>query len=114
MKPNATELRTDVIGELQELDHMGPMKTDRASTVDGVIGSLKQNTARGALFSSGAQAVSFVLRTLSMVILARLLFPKDFGLVGMVTAATGFIGLFRDAGLSLATVQRDTLTKGHV
>ena len=93
---------------------MDPTKTDRANAVDGVIGSLKQNTARGALFSSGAQGVSFVLRTVSMVILARLLFPKDFGLVGMVTAATGFIGLFRDAGLSLATIQRDTLTKGHV
>src|SRR5271170_7664613 len=76
--------------------------------------SLKQSTARGALFSSGAQGLSFVLRTFSMVILARLLLPKDFGLVGMVTAVTGFIGLFRDAGLSLATVQRNTLTKEHV
>jgi O-antigen/teichoic acid export membrane protein len=114
MTPNAPELETDVIEEVQVLDHQDPVKVDRSSTMDGVIGSLKQSTARGALFSSGAQAVSFVLRTVSMVILARLLFPKDFGLVGMVTAVTGFIGLFRDAGLSLATIQRDTLTKGHV
>src|SRR4029077_20998046 len=45
-----------------------------------------------------------------MMILARLLFPKDFGLVGMVTAFTGFLGLFRDAGLSMATIQRASLT----
>jgi O-antigen/teichoic acid export membrane protein len=114
MIPNVPELQTEVIDDLRELDHKTPDKTDRDQAVNGASGSLKQNTARGAVFSSGAQAVSFVLRTLSMVILARLLFPKDFGLLGMVTAATGFIGLFRDAGLSLATVQRDDLTKGHV
>jgi O-antigen/teichoic acid export membrane protein len=114
MRPNVPELRTDVISDLQELDHRDAMKRDRTDTMDRPTESLKQTTARGALFSSGAQAVSFVLRTLSMVVMARLLFPKDFGLVGMVTAATGFIGLFRDAGLSLATIQRNTLTKGHV
>jgi len=114
MRQNVPELRACVIDEAHSFDDKGPVKIDRMSTMDRVNDSLKQSTARGALFSSSAQAVSFVLRTVSMVILARLLFPKDFGLVGMVTAATGFIGLFRDAGLSLATIQRDTLTKGHV
>jgi PST family polysaccharide transporter len=71
---------------------------------------LKRSTARGALVSMGGQAAIFVLRTGSMVVLARLLTPKDFGLVGMVTAVTGFLGLFKDAGLSMATVQRDSIT----
>src|SRR5277367_5550831 len=114
MRQNVPELQTDVIRDLQELDQKDAIKSDRTATMDRPTESLKRSTARGALFSSSAQAVSFVLRTLSMVVLARLLFPKDFGLVGMVTAATGFIGLFRDAGLSLATIQRSTLTKGHV
>ena len=82
--------------------------------MDEVSGRFKQTTARGALVSSGAQVVSFTLRTFSLVVLARLLFPKDFGLVGMVTSLTGFIGLFRDAGLSLATVQRDSITKEQI
>lgn len=116
MKPKVPEheVGTDVIVELPELDHKGPTKTHLTNTMDGANGSLKQNTARGAVFSSSAQAVSFVLRTMSMIILARLLFPKDFGLVGMVTAATGFLGLFRDAGLSLATIQHKSITKEHV
>src|SRR5262249_10840616 len=59
-----------------------------------------------AVISIGAQAANFVLRTGSMMILARLLFPKDFGLVGMATAFTGVLGLFKDAGLSMATIQR--------
>ena len=44
-----------------------------------------------------------------MVILARILVPEDFGLVGMVTAFTGFLGLFKDAGLSMVTVQRSSI-----
>jgi PST family polysaccharide transporter len=46
--------------------------------------------------------------------LARLLNPKDFGLVGMVTAFTGVLNLFRDFGLSTATVQRATVTEEQI
>jgi O-antigen/teichoic acid export membrane protein len=46
----------------------------------------------------------------SMIVLARLVAPRDFGLVGMVTAFTGFLGLLRDGGLSMAAVQRATIT----
>jgi PST family polysaccharide transporter len=46
-----------------------------------------------------------------MVILARLLTPEDFGLVGMVTAITGVFALVKEAGLSDAAVQSATLTQ---
>jgi O-antigen/teichoic acid export membrane protein len=45
------------------------------------------------------------------MVLARLLGPKDFGLVSMVTAFTGFLGVLRDFGLSAAAVQRATVTE---
>jgi PST family polysaccharide transporter len=48
-----------------------------------------------------------------MIVLARLVVPRDFGLVGMVTAFTGFLGLLRDGGLSMAAVQRTTVTDGQ-
>jgi O-antigen/teichoic acid export membrane protein len=51
-----------------------------------------------------------VLRMGSMIVLARLLLPWDFGLVGMVTTFTGFLALFRDVGLSMATVQHATVS----
>jgi O-antigen/teichoic acid export membrane protein len=72
---------------------------------------LKGKTARGALISTFGQVANFVLRLGSMVVLARILVPADFGLVGMVTAFTGFLGLFRDAGLSMATVQRVSISR---
>jgi PST family polysaccharide transporter len=45
------------------------------------------------------------------MILARLLSPNDFGLVGMVTAITGMLSWLRDFGLSSATVQRASITE---
>lgn len=48
------------------------------------------------------------------MVLARLLDPKDFGLVGMVTAVTGVFNIFKDAGLSLVTIQRPTITNEEV
>jgi O-antigen/teichoic acid export membrane protein len=75
---------------------------------------LKAKTIRGGFARLCAQAANFALRIGSLMILARLLGPKDFGLVGMVTAFTGILNLFRDFGLSSAAVQRTTVTKEQV
>lgn len=45
------------------------------------------------------------------MILARLLSPQDYGLIGMVTPVTGFLRIFREAGLHTATVQREQITQ---
>ena len=53
-----------------------------------------------------SQAANFAIRLVSIMALSRLLEPRDFGLVGMVTAITGVLNLFKDFGLSAASVQR--------
>src|ERR1700757_4068521 len=75
---------------------------------------LKGKTIRGGLARLCSQGASFLLRVGSLMVLARLLDPKDFGLVGMVTAFTGVLSLFRDFGLSSATVQRVEVTNEQV
>ncbi len=75
---------------------------------------LKQRALRGGFAKMCAQAANFGVRMGSVVVLARLLDPKDFGLVGMVTAVTGAFNLFKDAGLSVATVQRAEITDAQV
>ena len=75
---------------------------------------LKRKAIRGGLAKLCAQGVSFVLRVGSLMVLARLLSPKDFGLVGMVTAFTGILTLFRDFGLSSAAIQRTTVTEEQI
>jgi PST family polysaccharide transporter len=48
------------------------------------------------------------------MVFARLLDPIDFGLIGMVAAVTGVIGLLKDFGLSTATVQRDGISEEQI
>jgi PST family polysaccharide transporter len=75
---------------------------------------LKERTLRGGFAKLCAQAANFILRIGSLMVLARLLDPEDFGLVGMVTVVTGVFSLFKDAGLSMATVQKTTITNEQV
>jgi O-antigen/teichoic acid export membrane protein len=75
---------------------------------------LKGRTLRGGLARLCALGANFVLRIVSLMVLARLLSPKDFGLVGMVTAFTGILTLLRDFGLSSAAIQRANVTEEQV
>ena len=80
-------------------------ETIEAWASDLAPNELGRKTAHGALVSVGAQVCTLVLRTGSLALLARLLVKEDFGLVNMATTLTGFLTLFRDAGLSMATVR---------
>jgi O-antigen/teichoic acid export membrane protein len=73
----------------------------------------KRKTARGALASLAGQGTNFVLRMGSMIVMARLLSPRDFGLVGMATAVTGFLVLFQDFGLSAAAIQSPSISRAQ-
>src|SRR6266550_2341809 len=80
----------------------------------GTVKNLKEKTIRGGFARVLAQAANFVFRIGSLMVMARLLDPQDFGLVGMVTAFTGVLNLFRDFGLSTATVQREHVTEDQL
>ncbi len=56
------------------------------------------------------QGVSMALQIGTTIVLARLLSPTDYGLQSMVLTLTAFFSLFKDAGLSVASVQRENLT----
>ena len=75
---------------------------------------LKQKTIRVGLARLCAQAANFLLRVGSLDGIGPTPGPKDFGLVGMVTAFTGVLSLFRDFGLSSAAVQRATVTEEQI
>ena len=76
--------------------------------------SLRTKTARGGVAKLGAQVITLTLRVGSLMVLARILEPQDFGLVAMVTAVTGVLNMFRDFGLSTATVQRQSVSNAQV
>lgn len=75
---------------------------------------IKGHSIRGGAVTVGAQAVKIILQTGSTAILARLLTPADFGLIAMVSVFTQFVNLFKDLGLSTATIQRKDITHQQV
>jgi O-antigen/teichoic acid export membrane protein len=81
---------------------------------DHLKANLKGKSVRGGAITVIGQVSKFSLRMVSLIILARLLAPEDYGLIGMVTVVLGFVNLFKDLGLSVATVQAPELNHRQV
>jgi len=75
---------------------------------------LKGKTVRGGLIRVFGQLAGLVIRLASLVVLARLLEPGDFGLMTMIVIVTTFFGLFATAGLTAATVQKEQLSNEQI
>lgn len=75
---------------------------------------LRRKSIHGAATTLLGQVSKVVLRLGSTAVLARLLTPEDYGLIAMTTVVTGFAGLFKDAGLTQATIQRQHIRHDQV
>jgi PST family polysaccharide transporter len=62
-------------------------------------------TARGGAVTIASQGVKFLTSMAATVILARLLTPQDYGLIGMVAILINFVSMFQYMGLSTATIK---------
>jgi teichuronic acid exporter len=77
--------------------------------------SLKRKVALGFVWN----AIQMIVNRLSSfgvkLVLARILLPEDFGLVGLAVVFTGFINVLNDIGIGAALVQKkeDTLREEH-
>jgi O-antigen/teichoic acid export membrane protein len=75
---------------------------------------LGRSAVRGGGVTLAAQLGKAAIQLVSITALSRLLEPGDFGLVAMVAAVIGFVELFRDLGLSMATVQHPDITHDQI
>ncbi len=87
---------------------------DQFLRVDHLNADLRGRSVRGGAITLANQALKFLLTLGSMAVLARLLSPEDFGLIAMVIVIIGFIAIFKDMGLAMATVQRAEISHGQV
>jgi PST family polysaccharide transporter len=75
-----------------------------------MVNDIKKTTVKGILsigsFKVIQQGINFILTA----ILANLLTPEDFGLVGIVTVFAAFISIFSNLGLGSALVQQKNLS----
>lgn len=72
---------------------------------------LGRRAVRGASVTIAGQGGRILIQLLSVVVLARLLSPSDYGLFAMVMAVAGIAEVFRDFGLSQAAVQAKSLSE---
>ena len=75
--------------------------------------SLGRIAARGGAVTVAGQIARIGVQMTSVVVLARLLTPHDYGVVAMVLAVIGVGELLRDFGLSSAAIQAPVLTRGQ-
>src|SRR5262245_66391261 len=87
-------------------EFMGEPSSRYHAFAHSAVADLKRKSVQGGVVAVCAQGAKFGLQTATIMLLARLLSAEDFGLQGMVVALTGFLGLFREAGLGAAAVQR--------
>ena len=87
---------------------------DRYFNTKRLQAGLGTRTARGGAITFASQGFKFFASLGTTMVLGRLLRPSDYGLIGMVVVVTGFVSMFKDLGLSAATVQREAITSAQV
>jgi O-antigen/teichoic acid export membrane protein len=75
--------------------------------------NLRERTITGISWSAISQALNQGFRFAISIVLARILGPKVYGLIGMITVFTGFAAVFGDFGLGAAIIQRKDLEARH-
>lgn len=89
----------------------GPERTFETAHV---VADLKRLVLQGGLMKLLSQAFKFGMRVAALCIMARLVTPADYGVFAMVATLTGLLSMFKDAGLSMATVQSKTITHEEI
>lgn len=70
--------------------------------------------ARGGFIAITSQGMKFLVTIAATSVMARLLTPADYGLIGMVAFVTGFVSMYKDLGLSAATIQRSEINSDQI
>jgi len=86
----------------------GPFRTDHLRL------DLSGRTARGAAVTVTTQALKFLISLGATSVMARLLTPQDYGLIGMVAFVAGFVAMYKDLGLSVATIQKSEISSEQI
>jgi PST family polysaccharide transporter len=83
---------------------------DAANSSAGAAAGLGGRAARGAGVTLAGQGTRILLQTASVVVLARLLSPRDYGLMAVGLVVVGIGEVVRDLGLSTAAIRAPELT----
>ena len=77
-------------------------------------GDFGRRSLRGGIISVGSRILNALVQVASVIVLARLLSPEDYGLVSMVGAILGIAPLLIDLGTRDAVIQQRHITAAEV
>ena len=98
----------------EEASSAAGQSTDRYFDTEHLKTDLKGRAIRGGAVTMCGQVAKIAIRMGSMMVLCRLLTPVEYGLVGMVMPVTEFVLMFKDMGLSIATIQRAEVNHAQI
>lgn len=75
---------------------------------------LKKQTIGGVMWLGVVKASNAIFQFAILAILARLLSPREFGLMGLALVVTGFTDIFNDMGFGPAITQKKELSKTDI
>jgi O-antigen/teichoic acid export membrane protein len=105
--------RDRLIAQLRRSFHTRRVRR-RADGMDAPTESLTRRTTRAAQWRFASSIIGAALQFVVSVLLARLLSPRDFGMVALAFLVLGLARLLGDLGMGNAVVQRPGLTERHV
>src|SRR5712691_299706 len=95
-------------------ENLNPNPSDQYFRTDHLTDAIGGRTVRGGLVTMLSHGLKFAVSIAATAVLARLLTPQDYGLIGMVAVATNFVSMFKDMGLSFATIQRSEINYDQI
>jgi PST family polysaccharide transporter len=114
-EPSPSSLKTKLAGKSSTMSKNRSGNTSQEYfDTEHLTTAIASRTARGGVVTIVSHGLKFALSIVATAVLARLLTPKDYGLIGMVAVFTGFVAMFKDLGLSLATVQRAEISYDQI
>jgi len=76
--------------------------------------SLSERAIKGILWTGSRTVIIYAVRTFTLMALARLLSPEDFGIMAAAAVIVGFSSALQHLGIGQALVQRSALESAHI
>jgi PST family polysaccharide transporter len=87
---------------------------DRHFRLDAVHADLRARSVRSGFIAVAARATQILLQIGSVVVLARVLTPEDFGVIALVVPIMLLVSAVTNLGLQTSVIQRDALDQREV
>ncbi len=100
--------------EISTQQQFAVLDEDRHFRTDHLGEDLGGRSMRGGAITLAVQILKFLISSAATIVVARLLAPEDYGLVGMVVVLISFLGMFQYLGLPAATVKWKQLSHAQV